>query len=316
MSNETGYRTRSRVVRGAARDHIRQLRAQRRAQRADSAAATGAAGAGHADPRAAGDPPPLAPPVMAVSRAAAAAMLTDAVGPAGRRQDGDAAGAGTPPNAPSDAPGPVLPAPAAQAEDASTAGDAGALHSNRGEAAGCDRGFDPGLDAGPDRPALPLEPPRADGCLGKDPEEADPPGQAVVAPAPDDGPADKGVPPGAPMSSALSGTQDAAEPEHAAAGQGTLSAGPSPDEDAAPDPALAGGQRSDLVRLPGAGVGLVWMLQECGVASLADLAASDAERLRARMGLVGQILDIEDWIAIARAETSSAAEGAVGDRAG
>lgn len=62
---------------------------------------------------------------------------------------------------------------------------------------------------------------------------------------------------------------------------------------------------SSLFALPGAGSGLVWMLRSSGIETLEDLAAADADRLSADLGLIGQILDIRDWIAFARAQAAS-----------
>lgn len=61
-------------------------------------------------------------------------------------------------------------------------------------------------------------------------------------------------------------------------------------------------ESSDLNTLPGAGPGLVWMLHQCGVRSLADLAASDPEVLTPKLGVVGQILDVNKWIDFASSE--------------
>ncbi len=58
--------------------------------------------------------------------------------------------------------------------------------------------------------------------------------------------------------------------------------------------------RPDLARLPGAGPGLIWMLNECEIHTLSDLAAADCTALTARMGLAGRILDLGGWIAFAR----------------
>ena len=57
----------------------------------------------------------------------------------------------------------------------------------------------------------------------------------------------------------------------------------------------------DLAELPGAGPGLIWMLNQCGISSLQQLAAADPTRLSTDMGVVGQILDVEKWIAFAAA---------------
>lgn len=55
------------------------------------------------------------------------------------------------------------------------------------------------------------------------------------------------------------------------------------------------GAADDLSQLPGAGPGLIWMLHQCGIASLADLAAADPNGLSHKLGLVGQILDVSVW---------------------
>lgn len=54
-------------------------------------------------------------------------------------------------------------------------------------------------------------------------------------------------------------------------------------------------QGSDLATLPGAGPGLIWMLQKCGIASLEDLAVADAATLVPRLGLVGRIVNVQGW---------------------
>lgn len=61
---------------------------------------------------------------------------------------------------------------------------------------------------------------------------------------------------------------------------------------------------SDLTRLPGAGTGLVWLLQVNGIASLSDLASADPEDLVERLGLIGRLIDVEDWIGFAAASAS------------
>lgn len=81
---------------------------------------------------------------------------------------------------------------------------------------------------------------------------------------------------------------------------------PEPPADVAPESSLTddtcaenGSVPSDLERLPGAGPGLIWMLNQCGVFSLADLAEQDSATLSSKLGVVGQILDVERWIAFA-----------------
>jgi hypothetical protein len=55
------------------------------------------------------------------------------------------------------------------------------------------------------------------------------------------------------------------------------------------------GPRNDLSSLPGAGPGLIWMLQKCGIASLKDLAGADPAILVPRLGLVGKIVNVQSW---------------------
>ncbi len=74
-----------------------------------------------------------------------------------------------------------------------------------------------------------------------------------------------------------------------------------------PDPPADHG--STLYALPGAGPGLVWMLEQVGIDSLNDLARADAVDLGVRLGLVGQILNVPSWIAFAQAQTLSSSEG-------
>lgn len=59
-------------------------------------------------------------------------------------------------------------------------------------------------------------------------------------------------------------------------------------------------EASDLATLPGAGPGLVWMLGQCGVHSLGDLAQKSPEQLTSDLGVIGQILDVSQWIEFAR----------------
>lgn len=67
-----------------------------------------------------------------------------------------------------------------------------------------------------------------------------------------------------------------------------------------PTPASADQQSGDLDQLPGAGPGLVWMLNQCGITTLAELAQADATQLSTDLGIVGQILDVAQWIAFAQ----------------
>ena len=62
-----------------------------------------------------------------------------------------------------------------------------------------------------------------------------------------------------------------------------------------------------LARLPGAGPGLVAALARAGISDLAALARLDPETLAARLGPIGRLIDLETWIAVARAETAGPA---------
>lgn len=62
---------------------------------------------------------------------------------------------------------------------------------------------------------------------------------------------------------------------------------------------------SDLACLPGAGPGLIWMLNACDVHSLADLATQDPAELTEKLGVVGQIINVDHWVTLAQAGPSS-----------
>lgn len=62
---------------------------------------------------------------------------------------------------------------------------------------------------------------------------------------------------------------------------------------------------SELTLIPGAGPGLIWMLEQCGVRDLTDLAAQEEEDLSLKLGVVGQVLDVGKWIESARAKVAS-----------
>lgn len=72
------------------------------------------------------------------------------------------------------------------------------------------------------------------------------------------------------------------------------------DAPADPGPDTTAAEDSPLAALPGAGPGLIWMLHQCGITTLQDLAAADAEDLSTQLGVVGQILDVRPWIEIAK----------------
>ena len=73
-----------------------------------------------------------------------------------------------------------------------------------------------------------------------------------------------------------------------------------PEEPAAvPDGGKSGPQ--GLADLPGIGPGLVWIFGQSNIHTLPDLAAADPVALRKSLGLIGELIDIDDWIARARA---------------
>ncbi|MDX8355841.1 hypothetical protein [Cognatiyoonia sp. IB215182] len=59
---------------------------------------------------------------------------------------------------------------------------------------------------------------------------------------------------------------------------------------------------SELAKLPGAGPGLIWMLSQCGVFTLQDLAHQDEKKLASQLGIVGQIIDVGQWILFAQSK--------------
>jgi hypothetical protein len=74
--------------------------------------------------------------------------------------------------------------------------------------------------------------------------------------------------------------------------------------------AAGGAEAGGLARLPGAGPGLIAALGRAGVADLVTLARLDPESLAVRLGPIGRLIDLETWIAIARAETADPAAAA------
>ena len=72
-----------------------------------------------------------------------------------------------------------------------------------------------------------------------------------------------------------------------------------PEMDAEADEAL---KASDLNCLPGAGIGLVWLLRKCGIEDMAALARSNPEELAEKLGNVGQLISLQKWIDHAKAE--------------
>ena len=283
MNRSEGYRRQSHDTREAARAHLRQLREARLARR----------GPGHAPPAARADdaePEGALAPRISVSRAASEAISEWSRRETGRRDpdEGAAQAAPPPPVGPEEGPAPDSPMSAPLGADGD---DEGA-----GDATSASGGTAPERDA-PGGRAVPADPP--------------------VAAADAERPASAG--PDSPAAQAGSGAAAGAQPASGTAAEepsadGAVEASPdpgapprhtpAPDVDA--DPRTASIAESDLHALPGAGIGLVWMLQRCGVSSLADLAAEDPERLRRDMGLVGELLDLSSWIDFAR----SAAEDA------
>lgn len=54
--------------------------------------------------------------------------------------------------------------------------------------------------------------------------------------------------------------------------------------------------RAGLETLPGIGPGMIWVLQQRGMHSLADLASADKAQLREALGLLGPFIDIDGWV--------------------
>jgi hypothetical protein len=52
--------------------------------------------------------------------------------------------------------------------------------------------------------------------------------------------------------------------------------------------------------LPGIGPGMVWRLEQLGLADLADLAQCDVDALREKLGKLGNLVPLEEWIKLAR----------------
>lgn len=72
-------------------------------------------------------------------------------------------------------------------------------------------------------------------------------------------------------------------------------------------PAAPAGGAADLAFLPGAGPGLVGALIRGGVPDLAALAGLGREALGDRLGPLGRLIDLDGWLAFARAATGRAA---------
>lgn len=304
------YRARAAFVRGAARDHLRQLREERLAAREAARAQEAAADPVVAEAAAAVEPEVEAPvaaatqvPVAAAEEAPAtpvpaapatepAAALKAApepppanprlpLSPGMRRmlqarvsaQPAAEPVSGTEPEGPPDVPeGPVA-GGAPEAESACAAPEQ-VMAAETGATAAA---VEPEPSPQPDRAVAAVE----DAALPEAPIEDSPePEPEVPAVAP--------VPAAAAAMAPALGTPDPVVQE-------TAPSDPVAPETSTPERAL------DLARLPGAGPGLIWMLNECEIHSLSDLAAADCTDLTARMGLAGRILDLGGWIAFARA---------------
>jgi predicted flap endonuclease-1-like 5' DNA nuclease len=67
-----------------------------------------------------------------------------------------------------------------------------------------------------------------------------------------------------------------------------------------PTEAPAAGVTLPITAIPSLGPGLVWRLNQCGIHTLADLAACEPDDLRGRLGRIGRIANVEQWIQHAR----------------
>ncbi len=117
--------------------------------------------------------------------------------------------------------------------------------------------------------------------------EVEPPSGGGARPA-GDGPRAGGAP-----------TAEAAPP--------SLEIGASPAPDADRPGSGSGTAVSDLAELPGAGPGLVWLLERAGIGCRAELAEAEPAALRAALGPVGDLLDLDGWIRAAREEARASA---------
>lgn len=320
------YRARAAFVRGAARDHLRQLREERLAAREAARAQEAAADPVVAEAAAAVEPEVEAPVAAATQVPVAAATQA----PAAAAEEAPAAS--------------VVEAPATPVPEAPATEPAAALKA--------------APEPPPANPRLPLSPgmrrmlqarvsaqPAAEPVSGTEPEgPPDVPEGPVAGGAPE---AESACAAPEQVMAAETGASAAAvEPEpspqpdravaaveDAALPEAPIEDSPEPEPEVpavapvpavaaamapalgAPDPVVQENAPSDLVapetsaperaldlaRLPGAGPGLIWMLNECEIHSLSDLAAADCADLTARMGLAGRILDLGGWIAFARA---------------
>jgi predicted flap endonuclease-1-like 5' DNA nuclease len=77
-----------------------------------------------------------------------------------------------------------------------------------------------------------------------------------------------------------------------------------PSGNASPQPSVQGGFEASLPgieTIPTLGPGLIWRLSQAGICTMADLAACDADSIRTKLGQLGRLVKVEDWIAHARA---------------
>lgn len=310
------YRARAAFVRGAARDHLRQLREERLAAREAARAQEAAADPVVAEAAAAVEPEVEAPVAAATQVPAAAAEEAPAtpvpeapatepaaapaaalkaapepppanprlpLSPGMRRmlqarvsaQPAAEPVSGTEPEGPPDVPeGPVA-GGAPEAESACAAPEQ-VMAAETGATAAA---VEPEPSPQPDRAVAAVE----DAALPEAPIED--------SPEPEPVPEVPAVAPVPAAAAAMAPALGAPDPVVQEIAPSDLAA----PETSTPERAL------DLARLPGAGPGLIWMLNECEIHSLSDLAAADCTDLTARMGLAGRILDLGGWIAFARA---------------
>jgi predicted flap endonuclease-1-like 5' DNA nuclease len=286
------YRSRTRAVRGAARDHLRQLRADRLSRRGARPAETPEAQAPT------GASVSAAEPSLSISAAAESACIRVSAAEAGEPEWTDNA-----------------------ADEVRASSVAETLDGAARESAASDRR----LRADPDREVTCAEPPADGGEIAdgrSDPVERAPNGMARDPGCRREAKTESQDMPAVPAGSddeeragSATTTDDAAArtEDHATTGPGHAAevADGSAFGNRAHDGAAGGGGsdgptgdttdagESDLHMLPGAGPGLVWMLQRCGVTSLDDLAQADPEVLTDQMGLIGQMLDLSSWVAFA-----------------
>ncbi len=105
-----------------------------------------------------------------------------------------------------------------------------------------------------------------------------------------------------------SGAADVSGEPHSSDGDAADGEEPRADEAWLSEPtptAKPAGVASDLDALPGIGPGLVWVLEQAGIGTMAALAAADAEDLRRHLGVIGELVDIDSWIALAEERSGS-----------